>query len=144
VHKGIGLTTDLFYDMWKTFAPGQGYTAISRATTLEGLTLKNFDVSLFICSQVAKEFYESIPPIVLTQTLANEPDAKRPIVPAKIVDNVPSTITAVSTLIDRRHVSSTIVPPSASAIILSIEVQIRESKMQIPIRRYNKLLYLRA
>ena len=47
VHKVQGMTVnEIVYDMEGTFASGQAYVALSRATSLKGLYLKNFDAKL--------------------------------------------------------------------------------------------------
>lgn len=58
VHKSQGLTIQrLAVDMNKFFAPGQGYVALSRGVSLDGLALTNFNPkSIFSCS-IAKSFY---------------------------------------------------------------------------------------
>jgi hypothetical protein len=97
VHKSIGMSlVKSAYDMAGTFAPGMAYTSISRLFELEGLILKNFDVSLFTCSKIAKEFYESIPPIILETTcLSVSPIEEKEITSLPIMwdpkDAVPAT-----------------------------------------------------
>ena len=51
VHKVQGLTvSEIVYDMQKTKSSGQAYVALSRATSLNGLYIKNFDPKLIHCS----------------------------------------------------------------------------------------------
>jgi hypothetical protein len=69
----------MMFDMSRTFAHGMAYTAIARLFELDGLTLKNFDLSAITCSPVAKAFYESIPPIVLDSSLPQSAVSSRPV-----------------------------------------------------------------
>jgi hypothetical protein len=79
-----------------------GYTAIARLFELHGLTLTNFDPTLFTCSSVAKAFYESIKPIIL------EPE-----VTVLQVKDVADPALIVRT----REVSPTAAPPSSTEIL---------------------------
>lgn len=59
-HKSQGLTIDfLEVDCSRIFTTGQLYTALSRASTMKGLRLKNFDMSALIVDKVIAEFYQS-------------------------------------------------------------------------------------
>ncbi len=61
IHKSQGATIPLLeVDAKKVFAPGQLYVAISRATDLRGLIVKNLFRRAVMCSPVVKKFYDSI------------------------------------------------------------------------------------
>jgi hypothetical protein len=52
VHKVQGMTvSEIVYDMQSTRNSGQAYVALSRATSLNGLFLKNFNPRLIYCSE---------------------------------------------------------------------------------------------
>jgi ATP-dependent DNA helicase PIF1 len=61
IHKSQGATIPLLeVDAKKVFAAGQLYVAISRATDLRGLVVKNLFRRAIICSPVVKKFYDGI------------------------------------------------------------------------------------
>lgn len=62
IHKSQGATLDAIEVDGSTniFAPGQLYTAISRAKNLKSIKLLNLDRESFICNQNVKKFYENI------------------------------------------------------------------------------------
>jgi len=62
VHKSQGQSLDLVRASIDSsvFADGQAYVAISRARTLAGLSLKNFDSSAIRASEKVKQFYEKM------------------------------------------------------------------------------------
>ncbi len=47
-------------EMGKIFENGQAYVALSRATTLEGLTISNLDPKKICCDPKVVEFYKSL------------------------------------------------------------------------------------
>jgi len=60
IHKSQGMTLDKVYcRMDKLFAPGQGYVAISRVRSYEGLYLNCFEREGIITDKKAVKFYES-------------------------------------------------------------------------------------
>lgn len=62
VHKAQGLTLDkVFVDFDRIFAAGQAYVALSRAKSLEGLFIKNFDPDKIFVDKSIVKFYEGIP-----------------------------------------------------------------------------------
>ena len=61
IHKCQGSTIDLaIVDMNGIFEDAQGYTAVSRVKTLEGLSLKNFNVKKITANQKAVKYYNDI------------------------------------------------------------------------------------
>lgn len=62
IHKSQGATLDAIEvdGSSNIFAPGQLYTAISRAKNLKSIKLLNLDKQSFICNPYVKEFYEKI------------------------------------------------------------------------------------
>ena len=61
IHKSQGQQFDsVAIDMKNLFAEGQGYTALSRVKTLEGLFIANFNPAKITSSKLAKEFYSSL------------------------------------------------------------------------------------
>ena len=69
MHKSQALGFPLLaIDSHGIFTFGQFYAALSRAETLDGLTLVNFKPEHVICSSVALEYYDAIPDIVLPET----------------------------------------------------------------------------
>jgi ATP-dependent DNA helicase PIF1 len=62
IHKSQGATLDSIEVDGSTFvfAPGQLYTALSRAKNLNSIRLLNLDRDSFICNQSVKEFYEHL------------------------------------------------------------------------------------
>lgn len=61
IHKIQGATLDrVEVDLKGCFAPGQAYVALSRAKTLEGLSIENFDKSLVSAHKKALEWYRSL------------------------------------------------------------------------------------
>ena len=62
IHKSQGATLDAIEVDGSTFifAPGQLYTAISRARSLNRIRLLNLDKDSFICNNNVKEFYENL------------------------------------------------------------------------------------
>lgn len=61
VHKTQGMTCDeIFIDLSGCWAPGQAYTALSRARTLEGLTLSSIDESMIKVDNRVINFYKEI------------------------------------------------------------------------------------
>lgn len=60
IHKSQGMTLDKIYcRLDRLFEAGQGYVAISRVRTYEGLFLNSFDPDQFFANDKALEFYES-------------------------------------------------------------------------------------
>lgn len=58
IHKSQGLTLDYIdIDLSNCFAPGQAYVALSRAKTLEGLTLRGWNKSAIKTDKRVLEFY---------------------------------------------------------------------------------------
>jgi ATP-dependent exoDNAse (exonuclease V) alpha subunit len=56
VHKSQGMTLDRAkIDLSRSFASGQGYVALSRLKTLEGLHLSGFNPSAFMIAEVVRE-----------------------------------------------------------------------------------------
>lgn len=63
IHKSQGQQFDLVgIDMKGIFEVGQGYTALSRVTTLDGLFISNFDPDAIVASGEALDFYNTIDP----------------------------------------------------------------------------------
>jgi ATP-dependent DNA helicase PIF1 len=61
IHKSQGQSIDYMEaDLRDAFAAGQVYTALSRAKTLEGLTVRNFDPKKVKAHPKVLKFYESI------------------------------------------------------------------------------------
>ncbi|MBN9542828.1 MAG: AAA family ATPase [Alphaproteobacteria bacterium] len=61
VHKSQGMSIDRIYcDLSKAFAPGQVYVALSRARSLEGLYIQNFNPRKIIVNQQVKDFEHSL------------------------------------------------------------------------------------
>lgn len=61
IHKSQGQQFDaVAIDMKNLFAEGQGYTALSRVKTLEGLFISNFNPAKITVSPIAKAFYSSL------------------------------------------------------------------------------------
>lgn len=61
IHKSQGLTlSKAVIDCRRVFADGQGYVALSRVKTAEGLTLLNWNKNLIKADQSAVEFYMDI------------------------------------------------------------------------------------
>lgn len=59
IHKAQGLTMDFAeMDLSDAFAPGQSYVALSRARTLEGLTLKGWNRESVFADPAVLDFYE--------------------------------------------------------------------------------------
>jgi len=61
IHKSQGATLDAIEVDASTyiFAPGQLYTALSRARNLQSIKLINFDKESIICNKQVKQFYEN-------------------------------------------------------------------------------------
>lgn len=60
-HKSQGMTLDeVDVDAQGFFAEGMFYVSASRATSLEGLNIKNFDERKLLTCEIAKEFYEGL------------------------------------------------------------------------------------
>ena len=58
IHKCQGMTIDyLIVDLAGCFAPGQAYTAISRGTQLENMTIRNFSRSSVITNHTVTAFH---------------------------------------------------------------------------------------
>lgn len=58
IHKSQGLTIDnLVVDCTGIFTTGQLYVALSRARTMEGLIIKNFDSETIMVDQKVLDFY---------------------------------------------------------------------------------------
>lgn len=62
IHKSQGATLDAIEVDGSTyiFAPGQLYTALSRAKNLSAIRLLNLDKDSFICHKLVKEFYATL------------------------------------------------------------------------------------
>ena len=62
IHKSQGATLDSIEVDGSTFvfAPGQLYTALSRAKNLSSIKLLNLDKDSFICNPAVKEFYDTL------------------------------------------------------------------------------------
>jgi ATP-dependent DNA helicase PIF1 len=62
IHKSQGATLDTIEVDGSTFifAPGQLYTALSRAKNLASIKLLNLDKDSFMCHQSVKEFYNTV------------------------------------------------------------------------------------
>jgi ATP-dependent DNA helicase PIF1 len=62
IHKSQGATLDAIEVDGSTFifAPGQLYTALSRAKNLASIKLLNLDKDSFMCHQSVKEFYNTV------------------------------------------------------------------------------------
>ena len=62
IHKSQGATLDSAeIDVGSNiFECGQTYVALSRVKSLEGLSLKSFDVSKIRINKKVKEYYESV------------------------------------------------------------------------------------
>ncbi len=62
IHKAQGVTlSELEVDLGKTtFAPGQGYTALSRVRSLKGLRLRKLNLKSLKMDPVVVEFYQSV------------------------------------------------------------------------------------
>jgi ATP-dependent DNA helicase PIF1 len=62
IHKSQGATLDAIEVDGSTyiFAPGQLYTALSRARSLSSIRLMNLDKDSFMCHPLVKEFYQNI------------------------------------------------------------------------------------
>ena len=61
IHKTQSLTLDnLEVDCQGIFTTGQLYVAFSRASSMEGLVIKNFDMSAIMVDQKVLDFYESL------------------------------------------------------------------------------------
>ena len=61
VHKSQGMTlTSVNVDFANMFAAGQAYVALSRCTSLEGMTLENFSASAVITSPIAVSYYRAV------------------------------------------------------------------------------------
>lgn len=62
IHKSQGATLDAIEVDGSTsiFAPGQIYTAISRAKNIASIKLMNFDIDSIICHQSVKKFYKDL------------------------------------------------------------------------------------
>lgn len=61
IHKSQGMTLDLLeVDFDEMFAHGQAYVALSRARTLDGIRIKNFDPYAIKANQEAVNFYRNL------------------------------------------------------------------------------------
>jgi len=61
VHKSQGQSIDwLEIDLLKCWEAGQAYTAFSRATSMEGLVVRNFTNQCVIASPLVTEFYDNL------------------------------------------------------------------------------------
>ncbi len=61
IHKTQGMSIDsILIDCKNIFAEGQLYVALSRVKNVEGLYLKNFDLSKIKTNKKAKQFYDSL------------------------------------------------------------------------------------
>ena len=61
IHKSQGVTLDYVeIDMEGIFEDGQAYVALSRSSTLKGLSIKNFKVGTIFANRKAVEFYENL------------------------------------------------------------------------------------
>ena len=61
IHKSQGITIDFEeIDLGNVFEYSQAYVALSRIKNLEGLSIKNLDISKIIVNPKAVEFYESL------------------------------------------------------------------------------------
>lgn len=61
IHKSQGITIDFAeIDLGNVFEYSQAYVALSRIKNLEGLSIKNLDISKIIVNPKAVEFYESL------------------------------------------------------------------------------------
>lgn len=61
IHKSQGLTLDnLEVDCTGIFTTGQLYVALSRAATMEGLVIKNFESNSIMTDEKVRDFYDSM------------------------------------------------------------------------------------
>ncbi len=62
VHKSQGMTLDSAQiDLSKSFAPGMGYVALSRVTSLDGLFIKGINKRALSISDTVREFDQALP-----------------------------------------------------------------------------------
>ena len=72
VHKVQGMTVnEIVYDMEGTFANGQAYVALSRATSLKGLYLKNFNAKLIYRHEKVHQSLQLMTPFESDQACQN-------------------------------------------------------------------------
>lgn len=61
IHKAQGQSLDwVMVDLARVFVPGQAYVALSRARSMEGLQVLNFDPGKVRADEKVKEFYQSL------------------------------------------------------------------------------------
>ena len=61
IHKSQGSTLDFVVcDLKGCFTTGQAYVALSRAKTMQGLQIRNFDSSVVRTDQLIEEFYKAL------------------------------------------------------------------------------------
>ncbi len=94
IHKSQGLTIDLLsICLTKTFEYGQGYVALSRARTLEGLALEgDFDTSMFAPHPKVLAFYSTLGKLI------HNPEDDIPMVRRMMVPKIPPRIVSKSDL----------------------------------------------
>ncbi|CAJ1927318.1 unnamed protein product [Cylindrotheca closterium] len=73
VHKSQGSTLDLvLVDLKGCFATGQSYVALSRAKSMDGLEIRNFDAKQVCSDPLVKAFYEAMDQDTMDDFLATQ------------------------------------------------------------------------